>query len=502
MTQTSSADPTTPQTPSLDAALAPRPVARDQVATEPLSIPTRPWLITVTLLCSDLLMLAIPMALAVYGRWAVAGGYDLARYAQLWPVLGLFVLGYAVAKLYPAVPLAPADELRRLTVVTSMVFLGLATATFLTKEGHAYSRSVLLMSWAMSLVTVPAGRAALRLVLAPRQWWGHAVVVLGYTPAAMRLVHTLQHQPEIGLKPVAVLGESRHDGADVHGVPVIGGLSRARNLGRRLGVSYAIVAMPQLGNERLGPLLERLSSTFHHLIFVPDLAGFSSLWVSGIDLGGTLGLEVRHRLLDPGRRTLKRALDLALIVSTAPLWLPVIGVIALAVKLDSPGPVFYPATRIGMNGKRFRMWKFRSMVRDADRVLEQTLAADPERRAEWEANHKLRDDPRITRVGKWLRQTSLDELPQLWNVLNGEMSLVGPRPILEDGPEKYGDAFGVYKKVLPGLTGMWQVAGRNDLSFEERVHLDVYYVRNWSVWLDLHLLARTTLAVLLRRGAY
>jgi lipopolysaccharide/colanic/teichoic acid biosynthesis glycosyltransferase len=142
------------------------------------------------------------------------------------------------------------------------------------------------------------------------------------------------------------------------------------------------------------------------------------------------------------------------------------------------------------------------MVMNGDQVLLQYLAQHPELALEWERNQKLKDDPRVTRIGKFLRRTSLDELPQLWNVLKGEMSLVGPRPIIQEEVARYGDRFSLYTQVYPGLTGLWQVSGRNDTSYDERVRLDTYYVRNWSLWLDIYLLARTAGVVLAGRGAY
>ncbi len=142
------------------------------------------------------------------------------------------------------------------------------------------------------------------------------------------------------------------------------------------------------------------------------------------------------------------------------------------------------------------------MVCNSDEVLRQYLNAHPQAREEWLADHKLRDDPRVTTIGRWLRSSSLDELPQLWNVLKGEMSVVGPRPIVEAEVEKYGEIFELYKAVRPGITGLWQVCGRNDTTYHQRVRLDRYYVRNWSVWLDAYILARTAYVVFRRRGAY
>ncbi|MEM8504546.1 MAG: sugar transferase, partial [Cyanobacteria bacterium P01_D01_bin.1] len=165
-------------------------------------------------------------------------------------------------------------------------------------------------------------------------------------------------------------------------------------------------------------------------------------------------------------------------------------------------PIFYQQPRIGRDAKPFWIWKFRSMVIDADQVLAQHLALHPQLQQAWDQDQKLRDDPRITRIGKFLRQSSLDELPQLWNVLRGEMSMVGPRPITQEEVWRYGDKFDDYARVLPGMTGLWQVSGRNDLTYSERVNLDTYYVRNWSVRLDVYILLRTIKVVLVGDGAY
>lgn len=181
---------------------------------------------------------------------------------------------------------------------------------------------------------------------------------------------------------------------------------------------------------------------------------------------------------------------------------PLFILIAIAVVLDTKGNPFYGHTRIGEYGTRFTIWKFRTMVPNADQVLEDYLDLDSSLRSEWEAKHKLKDDPRLTRVGGFLRKYSLDELPQLWNVLQGEMSLVGPRPIIDEETQKYAECFHFYKLVKPGITGMWQVNGRNNTTYEERVRLDEYYVCNWSIGLDIYILAKTFWVVLRRDGAY
>ena len=188
------------------------------------------------------------------------------------------------------------------------------------------------------------------------------------------------------------------------------------------------------------------------------------------------------------------------------LTLPLVGLVVLLlgvlVRLESPGPIFYGHRRVGRAYSTFLTWKIRTMQVNGDELLKNAFAEDGALRREWLRDRKLRHDPRITRVGRFLRKTSLDELPQVWNVLRGEMSLVGPRPIVEEEVAAYGLNFSLYCRVTPGLTGLWQVSGRSEVSLCDRVRLDSYYVRNWSPWLDLHILARTLKVVFTGQGAY
>lgn len=201
-------------------------------------------------------------------------------------------------------------------------------------------------------------------------------------------------------------------------------------------------------------------------------------------------------------RVLKRALDILLIVAISPLLLLLVGIIAAAVRLSSEGPIFFSHRRIQRHGAFFTMWKFRTMCVNSSEVLEAYLAADPAARIEWRRTHKLKNDPRVTRVGEFLRRTSLDELPQLWNVLTGTMSLVGPRPIVAAEVEKYGEFFADYCLVKPGITGLWQVSGRSSCTYGERVQLDRLYARTWSLRGDIVILFKTLSAVFNQDGAY
>lgn len=197
----------------------------------------------------------------------------------------------------------------------------------------------------------------------------------------------------------------------------------------------------------------------------------------------------------------KRAFDVGAALVLLFLLSPLMLAVALLVMRDG-GPCVFGHTRIGMDGRKFRCLKFRSMVRNSDAVLKDLLANDPAARAEWEKDFKLRNDVRVTALGRFIRKTSIDELPQLWNVVRGEMSLVGPRPVVEKELERYGDSVSYYLRVLPGITGLWQVSGRNDADYDKRVRLDVAYVRNWTFAGDIVILFKTIGVVIHGRGAY
>ncbi|MBA3974258.1 MAG: hypothetical protein C0504_08595 [Candidatus Solibacter sp.] len=224
---------------------------------------------------------------------------------------------------------------------------------------------------------------------------------------------------------------------------------------------------------------------------------------SGSSFGNTpAALSLGPGLSHPGALLVKRILDLAVAALLSILALPFAAVIALLIVLDSPGPVFFSHNRIGKGNRTFRLWKFRTMKSDADTVLEQYLDAHPGLRAEWEQTHKLKNDPRVTRTGRLLRRSSLDELPQLLSVLRGDMSMVGPRPIVAEEAPKYGPVFNLYLQVRPGLTGLWQASGRTDTSYRKRLALDLRYLTTRTLWMDLWLLAKTVKVVLFGHGAY
>lgn len=418
--------------------------------------------------------------------------------------LALFLVTYLAFGLYVPAGLGPVEELRRVVLATVLVALVLTAAVFLTKAGEDYSRGAFLTTGLLVAFLVPAARAVLRHFCAASPWWGVPVLILGAGRTAQVLVGNLRSQPALGFKPVACLDDNPANHGDCFGVPVPGPLADAATLAAAHRIQHLIIAMPSVDRHRLLAILERYGTPFASVIVIPNLLGVGSLWVTPHDLGGLLGLELRQNLLNPGNRLIKRLTDLVLGSLLGLLSLPILCVAAIWIGRVSPGPVFYQQEREGAQGSRIRIRKLRTMHLNSDLLLDGHLESSPSARAEWSRYFKLKHDPRILpRIGHWLRRTSLDELPQLWCILRGEMSLVGPRPFPAYHLDQFDPEFRALRsKVRPGLTGLWQVSARSDGDLEVQRELDSYYIRNWSLWLELYILARTVAVVLRGKGAY
>ena len=460
-----------------------------------------PALMVSLLVITDALALFLAVAFSVGVKLAFFEEATVTRYLRLWPFLLVFLVVYGLIGLYSGVALSPPEELRRSTLASTLVFVLLAATTMSFRAAHEAVTYTLLLAIVLSVGLIPIFRVILRQMFAHEEWWGYPAVIFGEPESARIVVDAIQKDPTIGLKPLVILDTEGRDGP-TGGVPTIWEHDLPALLARCSRDVYAVVATPGLPQRHSLSIVERYGGLFRRVLIIPDLFASCSMAVSPKSVGGLLGLELSQAVLLPRGRMAKRTLDLVLTLAISVLCIPLLLFIACWIKLESPGPLLFGHLRIGRGGRSFRAWKFRSMAIDADRVLEKHLNESPDLRAEWELNHKLKKDPRVTRAGRFLRITSLDELPQLFNVLMGEMSLVGPRPIVESEVHRYGDSYSIYTRVPGGVTGLWQVSGRNNTSYEQRVAFDAFYVRNWSVWLDLCILCRTIGTVLFRTGAY
>jgi Undecaprenyl-phosphate galactose phosphotransferase WbaP len=416
-------------------------------------------------------------------------------------VMGILQLvGLRLAGSERAWGISPVASLAR--SVRIMAGATLVIVAVLIALGQSWQSLVaVLVAGICSTIFVLAGRSIVFFLLGRAHWWGRRIFVVGSDKQAAALYSELLRQPQRGLRPIGFIDDLETLDTELDPALYLGPPEALRELAVEHGVTAAVVAKssPDSQTQRL---FCREELGIRDWILMSSLEGYPSLWGEAVEVTGIPALLVRNRLLSPWSRGLKRAADLAITLTSVLLALPLLVAIMTLVRLGSPGSIFYGQERIGRHGRRFKAWKFRTMVVNADEVLEAYLASDPLLQVEWDANHKLKDDPRITWIGKFLRKTSLDELPQLWNVIRGEMSLVGPRPIVVAEIDKYADDYEYYVDVLPGITGLWQVSGRNNTTYPERVAFDAYYVKNWSLWLDLYILVSTIRVILFREGAY
>jgi Undecaprenyl-phosphate galactose phosphotransferase WbaP len=463
----------------------------------------RTWM-GLSLLITDFSSLLLAGLAAVGLRMSLYELINPPFYWSLVPLLFIFLGIYALRGLYPSVGLSPVEELRRLTTSTSAVFIFITAVTFWIRTAEYYSRLVYAFAWVFALAFVPTGRWLMRILAVKLETWGEPVAIIGSGPQAQRIAKFLLERMRFGLRPIVFidcLNESNNDKLPLPRI-LFGEEVDMDILLSRAGVNTAILITSEMPIELQDAIVNEQYLKFHHLILISNLNWIGSLGVTPHDLEGYLGLEIRQNLLNPWERRIKRLLDVGLSLIFGILAAPFCLLIVILIRFDSPGPIFYSHIRIGKGERLISVWKFRTMVMEADHVLEQFLKNNPLARDEWTNTHKIKNDPRVTRVGRLLRKYSLDELPQLWNVLKGEMSLVGPRPIVVSEVAHYQEGFTLYKRVLPGITGLWQVSGRTDVSYKERVRFDEYYVRNWSVWLDIYIILRTFWTVIRREGAY
>ncbi len=407
--------------------------------------------------------------------------------------------------LYPGIGMGAVEHIRRVFRGITLVYLMLTAAMFITKDrSWADSRGGFILSWAFSLALAPSARWICGNTFGRRDWWGVPVLILGAGETGRRIIRNLFDNRVLGYRPAVCLDDDPEKLGECEGVPVVGCLGDAADIASEYRIDYAVIAMPGMASAKLTSHLRIWSTIFPNIVIIPNLFGIASLWIETRDLGGVLGLEIRHNLLKPVNRWIKRAVDIVVSALGLAVIAPFVPIVILWIRIASPGRAFFIQEREGEKGEPIRILKFRTMYVDAEQMLEHHLAANPAARAEWDQFCKLKNDPRvIPGIGGLLRKTSLDEIPQLWNILKGDMSLVGPRPFPAYHNSRFDSEFrSLRTQVRPGLTGMWQVSARSDGNLEVQESLDSYYIRNWSLWLDLYLLIRTARVVLSGQGAY
>ena len=411
-------------------------------------------------------------------------------FAQRYYLLVVYVLVFAYEGLYSK-RLVLWEEVRRILRGTAIATVLLILALYVTKA-YVLSRSVVLLAMLLSFIVLPVARTLAKQLVIALRLWSKPILIVGSDRNAQVLQSELTRNWRLGYRVAGVVEPTKVDEM---------GPDAVRSLLRSHRAESFVLSDASVGRSTAAKLLQSDRSPSDELLILLDSSTLQSSGVEVEQLESLLLMKYRYNLLQPVNFILKRALDIVVTSVLLAVLLPLLVVLAVLVKASSPGSVFFAQERIGKAGRRFRCLKFRTMLQDADRRLEELLAADPATRQEWMRYSRITNDPRVTRGGRWLRRLSLDEWPQLWNVLKGEMSLVGPRPYMPREIEKIGSFMDVITRVRPGLTGLWQVSGRNELLFEERLLLDEHYVKNWSLWMDIVIMMRTLRAVVRGEGA-
>ena len=441
------------------------------------------------LMSADVACIVVAWNVSVFGYLLVGSpDYVPSIFLRLWPIVPVAVVlniltgTYHGNWLYPAMPVGPAEELRRLFLNALLLHVGLAAVIGFARNTD-FSRVAIVLAGLVTACTAQMFRDGVRALLKRRGLAQIPVLLSGEGPVADRVARSLARSAYYGLEVVRHAGDNRSVAtvAKAHGIRVL------------LACQDPRIFRVQL---------EEFVKWFHHIEYLPTSEAFPVADGRAIAIDGIGGLEMVNQVRMKAQHLEKGVLDRMLAAVIFLCALPCFLVVPVLIKLTSRGPVFYRAKRLGKDGRPIRIWKFRSMYADADARLQSLLEGDPALREEFERDFKLKDDPRVTPLGRILRKTSIDELPQLLNVFTGEMALIGPRPIVEKEIPYYGKAFGIFSSVKPGITGLWQCSGRSDCDYVERVALDVRYVLNWSPWLDIWIVFRTAAAVLKMKGSY
>lgn len=463
----------------------------------------RSRVVIVLLVLVDILTVSFAVLLSAFIRYLlepVMGGqvnWSLITNGLVFYVLFTLILAW-INGLYPGFGLAAVHEMQKVLYVVTLATFFLGVFLFLQQLALAYSRLIFLLTWFLSALFMMLGRFALRNVFSRLEWWGIPIVVIGSQERAVPAIEKMIKNRRLGFRPVCLYDLGQTQTRRSLDIPVMTSKKELQGFIQNSRIKHVIFT--DSVEDILKFNVHWIRDIFPNILFVLNTAPFGSLWVRTIDLHGTLVVETNYHLLNKRETIIKRFLDMCLTFLMLLVSLPLFLLLALLIKLDSKGPILYTQKRLGQDGVLFDSYKFRTMYKNAEDKLQELLEEDHKAYLEYEKYHKLANDPRITRVGKFLRRYSLDELPQLINVVKGDMNLIGPRSYLPRELTDMGEYANIILKVKPGLTGWWQVMGRNATSFEERMQLDEYYISNWSIWLDIYIVIKTVYVLISGKG--
>ena len=375
---------------------------------------------------------------------------------------------------------------------------------YVVQKASTTSRLYMGMLWIFGFFFIVLFRFILKKIFDRFHLFEEPVLLMGAGLTAQILLSHIKEDIGLNYRFIGYLEDNVPNEEVAAQLPRLGRFADAVDVVKKTGVKNVLVMAPGLEQRRLQDIVYEIQPLVSNVGFIPDMGTMplSNMEAESLIDGHMMVFSVRNNLRSRANRLLKQIFDWCLTLVGTLCISPFLLLIGLWIYYDSPGPVIFKHRRIGKGGKEFYCYKFRTMCMDSKEKLKKLLEMNPEAKKEWTENFKLKHDPRVTRSGSFLRSTSLDELPQIFNVLKGEMSLVGPRPIIKEEIHYYGKYIDDYYMVQPGITGLWQTSGRSDTGYEQRVQMDTWYVRNWDFWFDVVLLWRTLKVVIQRKGAY
>ena len=452
------------------------------------------------------ILLAEKMAFGLHDLYGLLMGtsYHVPdAYLFFWiPLVFIAFLGIAqtYTKMQPIL-----ETVRQIFYAVLYALITCLLALYFMEASMLASRLYVILFGILALFNIYVGRYILLKLLKTTNTLTKPVILIGAGKTAELVLRSFDRDLGYRYRVIGILDDSPISEDLPQKFLLMGTLENAAEIIHDSSVKTVIITAPGMEKEKLQTLLEGIQPYVRDIIFVHDLIGVPLYNVEAQTLFNEqiMMLSLRNNLARRRNQLFKRIFDIVVGGLVCIPIIPIIFVIALCIKIDSKGAAFFNAERIGKKGEIFTCYKFRSMHLDSQKILEEYLAENPAAKEEWDTYAKLRDyDPRVTKVGKWIRKYSLDELPQILNVIKGDMSLVGPRPYLPREKKDIGEYLSTITLTVPGVTGFWQTSGRNDVSFAGRVAMDTWYVRNWSIWLDLMYLFKTAKIVFTGKGAY
>jgi len=466
-----------------------------------------------TLMLADCIVILISFSIAYFIRSQILPSiffsikniplFPLSMFLYKYYFLSVWILVFAYEKLY--IKRFPFwQETKVLIKSATLSSILITIIIFLTKTQVQFSRIIVVLAWMISLVLFPLSRYLTKILLMKLNIWRKKLLIIGVNNTSLQIMHNIKHNRSMGFDIQGFIDYNPTSTGKVYnGTEVLGSIEDLENIASTLDSKDIMISTPHIPRNQLKILMEQCENTRESMWVIPRSGDFITEGVEIDVVGDVLTLYIKKNLIKPWNILLKTSFELALTIVFTLLLLPLFLIIAIAIKLDSKGPALFIQPRVVKGNRLYNVYKFRSMFINSEKKFKDYLKTHPEDEDEWNKFKKLKkNDPRVTRVGKFIRKYSLDELPQLFNILKGNMSLVGPRPYLPHELSNNDSFKNNIAKVKPGITGLWQISGRSEVPFEQRLLYDEQYIRNWSLWLDITILLRSIKVIFSSKGAY